>query len=221
MKQKPTVIVACEYSGTVRSAFEERGWNAISVDLLPTEVAGDHIQEDIFKVLNNLRDYHIRKVDLLIAHPTCTFLANSGAKHLYLGMKKENGRNEARWAAMRQGADFFYKLWTYPNATHVAVENPIMLGCAKEIIGANPSQVVQPWMFGHTEIKATCLWLRNLPKLVPTNNVREETMSMSYADRARVHWMAPGPDRWKERSRTLAGLACAMATQWGDYIESL
>jgi hypothetical protein len=221
MKNKPTVIVVCEYSGIVRTAFEKRGWNAVSVDLEPSELPGKHYQEDAIYFLQHLRKFGIKKVDLLICHPPCTFLANSSAKHLYLGMKKENGRNEIRWAAMRQGADFFHKLWTFPDCEHIAVENPIMLGYAQELVGAAPSQVVQPWMFGHKEIKATCLWLRKLPKLVPTNNVKEETMKMPYAERAKVHWCPPGKDRGKIRSKTLTGLADAMAEQWGSYIENI
>jgi len=220
--KKKTMIVACECSGVVREAFKEKGWNAFSVDLQPTELPGNHIQEDIFKVLRSPKQYGIKgKIELMIAHPTCKYLANSSSKHLYIGMKKENGRNEARWAAMRNGADFFYRLWTTPGIAHIAVENPIMLGHAQEIIGATSSQIVQPWMFGHKEVKATALWLLRLPKLVPTNNVKAETMALPYAERAKVHWMAPGKDREKDRSRTLPGLAAAMADQWTQYIESL
>jgi len=135
-------------------------------------------------------------------------------------MKKENGYNEERWRQMREGAEFFRELYN-ADIPHIAVENPIMLGYAQDIIGVKPTQVVQPWMFGHKEVKATCLWLRNLPALIPTANVKEETMALTYAERAKVHYASPGPDRWKIRSRTLSGLAAAMATQWGSYLEEL
>lgn len=108
--------------------------------------------------------------DILIFHAECTFMANSGAKHLYLGMKKENGRNEVRWNAMREAALFFKELWE-SDVAKICGENPIMLGCAKEIIGFGPSQIIQPWQFGHGETKATCLWLKGLPALVPTKIV--------------------------------------------------
>lgn len=197
------VLVACEYSGIVREAFRRRGWDAWSCDLLETEIPSDkHIEDDVCNHLD-------KGWDLLIGHPTCTFMCNSGAKHLYLGMKKENGRNEERWASMLNSTRFFKKLW-YANIPHIAIENPIMLNYAQNLIGSKPTQIIQPWMFGHGETKATCLWLKNLPKLTPTNIVsgREQ----------RVHLMAPGPDRWKDRSRTFTGIAEAMAGQWTHHI---
>lgn len=207
MKKKPLrVLVACEFSGIVRQAFSDRSWEAISCDLLPTELPGKHIQGDVQTIL------HLSNFDLLIGHPPCTYLCNSGAKHLYLGMKKENGKDPARWKAMRDGALFFKGLWNLP-IKHIAIENPIMLGHAQKLIGCGPTQVVQPWWFGHGEIKATCLWLKNLPSLEPTKIVHGRD--------PRVHFCSPGPDRWKERSRTLPGLAQAMASQWGTYIENL
>lgn len=145
----------------------------------------------------------------MIAHPPCTYMANSGAKHLYLDCKKENGRDEERWRLMYEAVDFFLKLWHSP-IPRIAIENPIMLGHAKKLIGEQ-SQIIQPWMFGHGETKATCLWLKNLPLLKPTNVVdgREQ----------RVHLMSPSPDRWKERSRTYQGVADAFACQWGTIDE--
>jgi len=196
------VLVACEYSGIVRESFRRRGWDAWSCDLLPTEIPSKkHIQGDVIPHLT-------AQWDLLIGHPTCTYMCNSGAKHLYLGMKKENGRNPERWEQMEAGAAFFLQLWRAP-IKHIALENPIMLGVARDIIGERPTQIIQPWQFGHGEIKATCLWLKDLPPLTPTNPVAGRE--------PRVHFMSPGPDRWKERSRTFPGIAEAMAEQWTHY----
>lgn len=198
------VLVACEYSATVRDAFRARGHDAWSCDLLPTE--GDpqwHIQGDAIAAVYG------QQWDLLIAHPECTYLANSGAKHLYAGMKAENGPNAARWAMMGAAALFFRMMLDAP-VPRIAVENPIMLGHPRRMFGIpDPTQVIQPWMFGHGETKATCLWLKNLPPLVPTNEVdgREQ----------RIWRMAPGDDRKKERSRTYQGIAEAMAHQRKDH----
>lgn len=145
--------------------------------------------------------------DLMIAHPPCTFLANSGSKHLYIGKRKENGIDRERWACMEAGARFFRALLDAP-VPRVAVENPIVHCHAREIIGQSATQVIQPWQYGHGETKATCLWLKSLPKLQPTRIVSGRT--------PRVHFASPGPDRWKERSRTLPGIATAMAAQWGS-----
>lgn len=193
------VLIACEFSGTVRDAFAARGHDAWSCDILPTERPGQHIVGDVLDVIGG-------GWDLMVAHPPCTYLANSGAKHLYLGMKKEGGPCPYRWARMREGAAFFRALWTAP-IPRVAIENPVMMGHAKALIGAEQSQSFQPYEFGHGEVKRTCLWLRGLPKLHPTQIVEGRE--------ARVHKMAPSPDRWKERSRTFPGIAAAMAEQWG------
>jgi hypothetical protein len=196
------VLVACEFSGTVRDAFAARGFNAWSCDLLPTERPGQHFCDDVLHLL--ARDPWW---DLVIAHPPCTYLANSGAKHLYRGMKKANGPDPARWENMRQSAEFFKTFLALP--CPIAIENPIMLGHAREIIGRGPDQIIQPWQFGHGETKATCLWLQGLPPLVPTDVVEGREQ--------RVFRMPPSADRWKERSRTFAGIAAAMAEQWGDH----
>lgn len=193
------VLVACEFSGIVRDAFIASGHDAMSCDLLPTERLGPHYQGDVLDIIDD-------GWDLMVAHPPCTYLANSSAKHLYLGMKKENGRNEERWQKMREGAEFFKALLN-ANIPKIAVENPIMLGHAKEIVGCEQSQVIQPWQFGHPETKATCLWLKNLPPLNPTNIVEGREQ--------RVHKMPPSDNRWKERSRTFSGVGKAMAEQWG------
>ena len=210
------VIVACEYSGTVGAAFGRRGHEVVTVDLLPTE--GDtrhyrHVQGDALEVVRNQRRYLSGPADLLVAHPPCQFLTNAGTRWLY-----ERGTRvkvPERWAAMAEGAAFFRALWE-AEVPRVAVENPVMMGHAKALIGAEPTQSVQPWWFGHMEVKATCLWLRGLPSLVPTDDVRDRMLTeTTYAQRAKVHHASPGPDRWKLRSLTYAGMAEAMADQWG------
>jgi len=194
------VLVACEYSGVVRDAFIAKGHDAMSCDLLPTDAPGPHYQGDVFDVLDD-------KWDLMIAHPPCTFLSNSGVRWL--------GTQAGRWDNMREGAEFFRQLLN-ADIPRIAVENPIMHRYASNIIGRRQTQIVQPWMFGHAETKATGLWLRNLPPLCPTYNVREHMMTLSKAERNRVHYASPGPDRWKLRSTTYAGIGAAMAAQWGN-----
>jgi hypothetical protein len=191
------VLVGCEFSAVVRDAFRTRSHDAWSCDLLDTE--GDprwHLQRDIFTVLD-------QGWDLLIFHWPCTRLANSGVRWLYDG--KGTVRDEARWRAMEEDARKFRQLLDAP-VPRVCGENPIPHRYAREIMG-DYSQVIQPWQFGHGEVKATCLWLKNLPQLEPTRIVAGRT--------PRVHHESPGPDRWKRRSRTLAGVANAMADQWG------
>jgi len=188
------VLVACEYSATVRDAFRARGFDAWSCDLLPTE--GDprwHIQGDAIIAAY----YPAQRWDLLIAHPPCTHLAVSGARHF--AAKIADGRQQ-------RALEFVWAMLDAPVA-HIALENPISIISSKI---RKPDQIIQPWQFGHGETKATCLWLKNLPKLVPTNIVDGRD--------ARVHKMPPGPDRWKERSRTYKGIADAMAHQWGDFL---
>jgi site-specific DNA-cytosine methylase len=180
------VLVDCEFSGTVRRAFRERGHEAWSCDLLEAEDGSPyHIRGDAIEAIE-------RGWDLLIAHPPCTHLAVSGARWF---VEKRVEQAEA--------LEFVRKLLT-ANVGRVAVENPISIISSKI---RKPDQIIQPWQFGHGETKATCLWLKNLPKLVPTNIVPGRE--------ARVHKMPPGPDRWKERSRTFSGIAAAMAEQWG------
>lgn len=182
------VLVACEFSGVVRRAFREKGHEAYSCDLLPAEDGHwDHIQADILEFLDKSRGW-----DLMIAHPPCTHLAVSGARWF---TEKRREQNEA--------LDFVRKLMS-ANIPRIAIENPISVISSKI---RKPDQIIQPWQFGHGETKATCLWLKNLPKLTPTNIVEGREQ--------RVHRMPPGPDRWKERSRTYKGIAEAMAAQWG------
>lgn len=216
------VLVSCEYSGRVREAFRRLGHDAWSCDLLPAEDGSRyHIQGDVVQILgrNQLYTHDLYHWDLMIAHPPCTYMANSGAKHLYLGMKKENGRNEDRWAKMDDAAAFFRRLWT-ADIPFIAIENPVMVGHALELVGVNFTQSIQPWQFGHKEVKRTCLWLKNLPPLVASNIVYDEMMALPYGERAKVHYASPGPDRWKERSRTYQGIADAFASQWASYVQA-
>jgi len=194
------VLIACEYSGRVRDAFIRAGHNAMSCDLLASDSDfGPHHQGDVF-------DLDLASFDLMIAHPPCTYLTNAGVCHLHKDTK--------RWPLLFDGAGFFKRLLDAP-IPRIAIENPIMHKYAKALIGGvKQSQVVQPWMFGHTEQKATCLWLKGLPNLTPTNNVKEEMMLLPKNERERLHYLPPSPDRWKLRSTTYQGIADAMAIQW-------
>jgi len=194
------VLIACEYSGTVRDAFIKAGHDAMSCDLLPTDVMGPHYQGDVTDVLND-------GWDLMIAHPPCTYMTNSGVSWLH--------KDPARWALLDDAAAFFNLLLDAP-VKRIAVENPIMHKYAKERIGnRKQDQIVQPWMFGHMEQKGTCLWLKNLPMLTATNNVKAEMLLLPDNKRQRLHYMSPSPNRWKLRSKTYQGIADAMAAQWG------
>jgi hypothetical protein len=200
------VLVACEFSGTVRDAFIAEGHDAISCDLLPTESPGPHYQGDVFDIIDD-------GFDLMIAHPPCTYLSNSGAKHLYIMGKKENGIYPMRWDKMERAALFFKRLWE-SKIPKKALENPIMMGYAKKIIGVKQSQIIHPYQFGHPERKATCLWLENLKSLTETNNVYNIMIKLPKKEQQRVWMLPPSKDRWKTRSRTLPGIAKAMATQF-------
>lgn len=197
------VLVACEYSGTVRDAFLARGHYAMSCDLLPCDSlnSGDHYQGDVTEILDH--DW-----DLLIAHPPCTYLTNSGVSWLH--------RKPDRWAQLDDGAAFF-KLFLDSPIKRKCIENPIMHKYAiQRIGGVKQTQIVQPWMFGHMEQKATGLWLTGLPELQATNNVKAEMMLLPKRERERLHYLPPSPNRWKLRSTTYAGIAAAMAEQWGN-----
>lgn len=186
------VLVACEYSGTVRDSFLKLGHDAISCDLLPTDSPGPHYQGDV-------RDLLEQPFDLMIAHPPCTHLSVSGARHF--AAKKASGVQE-------QALDFVRMLMAAP-IPRKCIENPVSV---ISTLIRKPDQIVQPWMFGHGETKATCLWLENLPHLKPTNVVTGRE--------ARCHNMSPGPNRWKLRSTTYQGIADACAEQWSAYIVS-
>lgn len=192
------VLIACEFSGIVRDAFKARGHDAWSCDLLPTEKDGQHIINDAIYVAES------QFWDLMIFHWPCTRLCNSGVRWLYGG--KGTNIDEARWKLMEFDSNKFKYLLDMPHIPKICGENPIPHKYALNIIGTKYSQIVQPWMFGHGETKATCLWLKNLPSLKPTNIVTGR--------KPRVHFESPGKDRWKNRSRTYVGLANAMAEQW-------
>lgn len=185
------VLIAEEFSGIVRDAFVRRGHDAVSCDLLPSERPGPHIQGDALDVIDDPR------WDLIICHPPCTDLAVSGARHFK--QKIQDGR-QARALA-------FVKRHLFARAPRICLENPISV--ISSYFWA-PDQIIQPWMFGHGETKATCLWLKGLPPLRPTNIVDGRE--------ARVHREPPGPERWKNRSRTFEGIAAAMADQWGGLL---
>lgn len=183
------VLVACEFSGIVRDAFIAAGHDAVSADLLPSESnRGGHYQMDVRHLL-----YEHNGWDLMIAHPPCQHLAVSGARWFA-------GKQQEQMLAL----SFVQELMDAP-IPRIALENPISVISSRI---RKPDQIIQPWMFGHGEVKATCLWLKNLPKLQPTDVVEGRS--------PRVHHAAPSPDRWKDRSRTLPGIAQAMAEQWGS-----
>ena len=182
------VLIACEYSGAVRDAFIRHGHDAMSCDLLSTDVPGPHYQGDVRDIIGN-------GWDLMVAHPPCTDLCISGAR--WWPEKIANGNQQA-------SLDFVRLLMAAP-IPMIAIENPI--GCISSQI-RKPDQIIQPWQFGHGETKATCLWLKNLPPLLCTDIVSGR--------KPVCHFAAPGPDRWKIRSATYAGIAEAMATQWGS-----
>jgi len=182
------VLIACEYSGIVRDAFIARGHEAMSCDLLPTERPGPHYQGDVRDVLNY-------PWDLMVAHPPCTHLSVSGARHF--DAKRMDGRQQS-------GVSFFLSL-AKADIPRVAIENPV---CIISSLWRRPDQVIQPWQFGHGETKATCLWLKNLPLLKPTLVVEGREN--------RIHRMPPSEERGKERSRTYQGIADAIAEQWGE-----
>ncbi len=193
------VLVACEFSGVVRDAFLRKGHDARSCDLLPSESPGPHYVGDAREYLKH------EHWDLLIAHPPCTYLTNAGVRWLYKGGRGTE-MNEERWKLMIEAREFFLSfLWAH-HIPRIAVENPIPHRHA--LLPGEDRQIIQPWQFGHGETKATCLWLKNLPPLKPTKIVSGRT--------PRVHFASPGPQRWKERSRTMQGIAEAMADQWGE-----
>lgn len=182
------ILIACEYSGTVREAFTKLGHDAWSCDILPTEIPGKHLECDVREILCD-------GWDMMIAHPPCTHLAVSGARWF---KDKINEQKEA--------LEFVGLLMNAPIG-QIAIENPISIISSRF---RKPDQIIQPWQFGHGETKSTCLWLKNLTKLKPTNIVEGREQ--------RIWKMPPSADRWKERSRTYEGIAQAMANQWGTSI---
>jgi len=200
---KQKVLIACEFSGRVREAFRKRGFDAWSCDLLPAEDGSKHHIQD--NVLNILEDGW----DLMIAHPPCTYLANSGVRWLWQDSRYMTA--ETRWEKLYESAKFFKQLLHAP-IPHIAIENPIPHKYALQIIGVKYTQIIQPYQFGEPYSKATCLWLKNLPKLKPTKIIPKNQVKQQ------VWKEPPSPERWKNRSRTYKGIAEAMAEQWGSYI---
>ena len=209
MSYRPKILIACEFSGIVREAFRSFGCDAISCDLLPTEIPGPHYQGDVFDILDD-------RWDMMIAHPPCTHLASSGAR--WFKQKQADGRQQ-------QGIDFFMRIINAP-IPRIAVENPVGIMSVRY---RKPDQIIQPWQFGDEMQKATCLWLKNLPCLTPSKIVDK---GLVYVDprgnkHGGVHTMlakraysplmllSRSEERWKIRSRTFQGIADAMADQWG------
>lgn len=183
------VLVACEYSGRVRDAFLAKGHDAMSCDILPSDVEGPHYQGDVRDIIND-------GWDLMVAHPPCTYLSVSGMHWTTRGLRDPQ---------LTEDALAFVRLLMDAPIQRIAIENPISVISSRI---RKPDQIVQPWQFGHGETKATCLWLKNLPKLTPTDIVDGRTNA--------VWRMAPSPDRWKKRSTTYTGIAAAMAEQWSE-----
>ena len=179
------VLIACEYSGTVRDAFIAKGHDAMSCDLLPTDRLGPHYQGDVFDIIND-------GWDLMIAHPPCTHLAVSGARWF-----KDKVTEQA------EALNFVRRLMN-AHIDRICIENPVSIISSRI---RKPDQTIQPWQFGHGETKRTCLWLKGLPKLIPTDIVDGRDQ--------RIWKLPPSPDRWKIRSATFQGIADAMANQWG------
>jgi len=194
------ILIACEYSGRVRDAFIAQGHDAISCDLLPTERTGPHHQGNVLDIIND-------GFDLMIAHPPCTDLAVSGAK--WFAKKRADG-------SQQRSIDFFMAL-VNASIPRICIENPIGIMSS---VYRKPSQIIQPWQFGHPESKATCLWIKGLPLLTTTNNVYDEMMALPKNKRMRLHYLPPSKDRWKIRSQTFQGIADAMASRWGVACET-
>lgn len=192
------ILVACEFSGTVRDAFIDEGYDAISCDLRPSETSGPHIEGDAIEVLES------SEWDGLIAHPPCTYLCNSGVRWLH--------ERDDRWQDMIDGAVFFRR-FLEADVPHIAVENPIMHKYARKIVGENYTQKIQPYQFGVPETKATCFWMKGLPPLEPTDKIPNDEVNDS------IHKMPPSDDRSKKRSVFFDGVAEAMAEQWGPVID--
>ena len=189
------VLVACEYSGSVRDAFIARGHDAISCDLLPTDVPGPHYCGDVRDIIGD-------GWDLMIAHPPCTHLAVSGARWFHLKQQEQ-----------QDALDFVRFLMDAP-IPKIAIENPVSIISSRI---RKPDQIIQPWQFGHEATKTTCLWLKNLPQLTPTNIVGRGARHVTKSGRSLPEWynLPPSKDRWKIRSATFRGISEAMADQWG------
>ena len=199
------VLIACEYSGTVRDAFIKLGHNATSCDLLPTDNSGPHYQGDVYDMLGE-------SWDLIIAHPPCTALTVAG--------NSTYGEGQPKYAARLASVDWTVALWDAMTAVspRVCMENPV--GVLRRLGRMHAPQFVQPYQFGHMEQKKTGLFLHGLPNLVPTNDVYAAMMELPKNVRERLHYLPPSPDRWKIRSTTFQGIADAMADQWGAIMQA-
>lgn len=215
------VLIACEFSGTVREAFARRGHNAWSCDLLESEREGNHIQGDVLQHLAFVPfEKPMTPWDLLIAHPPCTYLCNASVGRFYYVPRSTSPGvlyGKERWKAMEQAAAFFRKLLDAPIAKK-AIENPVMHGYAGKLIGIPPSQTVQPYQFGENASKRTCLWLVNLPLLTPTKFIEPRIVNgkklWANQTNSGQNKLTPSPTRAQDRARTYQGIADAMAKQW-------
>lgn len=209
------ILIACEESQTITNAFRRAGYEAYSCDV--EDCSGGHpewhIKGDCLHLLKE-------EWALLIGHPPCTYITNAGVRHLHDIVSKNGNRakisGKARWDEMEKACEFFLQL-ANANIPRICLENPIPHKYAKKHIGEY-TQLIQPWMFGHMETKATCLWLKNLPKLTETNNVKQEMLKLPKKERHRIHYMSPGPDRARLRSKTYEGIAQAIVEQWGPLL---
>lgn len=194
------ILIACEYSGTVRDAFIAQGHEAISCDILPTDSPGPHYQGDVRDIMDD-------GFDLMIAHPPCTYLSNSGVCWLH--------KTPGRWALLDEACEFF-NIFLDSSIPLVCVENPVPHKYAIERLkGRKYTHTIQPYQFGHRESKRTCLWLKGLKPLAPTTDLKEETMALPANQRSRMHYLPPSKNRDKLRSKTYQGIADAMSKQWG------
>jgi hypothetical protein len=193
------ILIACEFSGTVREAFKKRGHYVLSCDLLKSNIPGNHYIGDVKDVLYD-------KWDMLIGFPPCTYICNSGVSHLH--------KDKSRWLKMIVGALFFKDLLT-ANIPKICIENPIPHKYALRHIEQKYTQIIQPYQFGHLEQKSTCLWLKGLPLLKETNNVKSAMLNLPKKLSQANHYIRPGKDRGLLRSITYSGIAEAMANQWG------
>lgn len=214
------VLVACEESQAVCIEFRKRGFEAFSCDTQPCSGGHPewHYQDSIWHVLGKPGTQYPLHWDLIIGHPPCTRLSNSGVLRLYKDGKKENGIDPKMWQDMEDGAIFFRSL-LYSNCDHIAIENPVIHGHALKIIGKKHDQTIQPYEFGHPESKRTCLWLKGLPKLKATEILNKpESGYWDNQTESGQNKLPPSPERAKLRSKTYPGIAKAMAEQWGDYL---
>lgn len=203
------VLVGCEESQAICKEFRKLGHEAFSCDLLPCSGGHPewHLQMDVFEAIK------LKSWDLAVFHPPCTFLAVSGARWLY---NKDGSIDNSRKRSQDEALAFVKQLMDC-NIPYTAIENPVSIISSKI---RKPDQCIQPWQFGHAEIKKTCLWLKNLPKLEETDNVKGKIDALEYKDKAKIHYMSPGEDRAKLRSKTYKGIAKAIAEQWSYYVKN-